>query len=66
MAQTDTGDDGNPVITALVPTSEILRYAVDLRSITAGRGRFSASHDHYDILPSHLWATVSKPAKAAT
>ena len=66
VAQTDTGDDGNPVITALVPTSEILRYAVDLRSITAGRGRFSASHDHYDILPSHLWATVSKPAKAAT
>ena len=64
VAHADTDEDGNPVITALVPTSEILRYAVDLRSITAGRGRFSATHDHYDVLPSHLWASVSKPSKA--
>jgi elongation factor G len=51
---TEPGDDGDQVITALVPTSEIMRYAIDLRSMTGGRGRFSATHDHYDIMPSHL------------
>jgi elongation factor G len=38
------------VITALVPTSEIQRYAIDLRSLTGGRGRFHAEHDHYDLV----------------
>ncbi|MBA3303184.1 MAG: elongation factor G [Acidimicrobiia bacterium] len=41
-------------ITAMVPTSELLRYAIDLRSLTGGRGRFSAHHDHYDPVPAHL------------
>ena len=31
-----------------------MRYAIDLRSMTGGRGRFSAQHDHYDTLPAHL------------
>ena len=43
-----------------MPTSEILRYAIDLRSITGGRGRFRAEHDHYDVLPAHLVATVKR------
>jgi elongation factor G len=37
-----------------VPAAEITRYAVDLRSMTGGRGSFHAVHDHYDVLPSHL------------
>ncbi len=41
-------------ITAFVPTSEIIRYALDLRSITGGRGKFRSIHDHYDTLPSNL------------
>jgi elongation factor G len=41
-------------ISALVPTAELTRYAIDLRSMTGGRGRFSASHDHYDVLPDNL------------
>jgi elongation factor G len=57
---TETAGDGDSVITALVPTSEILRYAIDLRSMTGGRGRFSAAHDHYDPLPQHLWSSVSR------
>jgi elongation factor G len=52
---------GEQMITALVPTSEILRYAIDLRSITGGRGRFSVRHDHYDLLPAHLVDKVAKP-----
>jgi elongation factor G len=58
---TDVAGSGEQTITALVPTSEILRYAIDLRSITGGRGRFRAQHDHYDVLPAHL---VDKVAKA--
>ncbi len=57
---TETGEDGDSVVTALVPTSEILRYAIDLRSMTGGRGRFSAVHDHYDPLPQHLWSSVAR------
>jgi elongation factor G len=48
------------VITAFVPTSEILRYSIDLRSMTGGRGRFHAEHDHYDPLPAHLWTAVTR------
>jgi elongation factor G len=47
-------EGGDSEITALVPTAEILRYAIDLRSMTGGRGQFVATHDHYDVLPAHL------------
>ena len=46
---TESVGDGEQEITALVPTSEIMRYAIDLRSMTGGRGRFTAEHDHYDV-----------------
>lgn len=45
-------------ITAMVPAAEIQRYAVDLRSMTGGRGSFVAVHDHYDVLPTHLAAKL--------
>ena len=48
---TEPGDTGEQVVYALAPQSELLRYAVDLRSLTGGRGRFSIAHDHYDVLP---------------
>ena len=51
---TDTLDGGVQQITALVPSAEIQRYAVDLRSMTGGRGRFRAEHDHYDVMPANL------------
>ncbi len=51
---TEPGDLGEQVIYALAPQSELLRYAVDLRSLTGGRGRFTIAHDHYDVLPAHL------------
>ena len=47
--------DGEVEIVAMVPTSEILRYAIDLRSMTGGRGRVHrARHSHYDPVPAHL------------
>lgn len=51
---TDSGDHGAQVISAHVPTRELQRYAVELRSMTGGRGRYSAEHAHYDVLPSNL------------
>jgi len=57
---TEPAGQGEQLITALVPTSEILRYSIDLRSITGGRGRFRVRHDHYDLLPSHLTGKVAK------
>ncbi|MDP9403287.1 MAG: elongation factor G [Actinomycetota bacterium] len=57
---TEPGDDGEQVVVAMVPTSEIQRYAIDLRSLTGGRGRFRAEHDHYDMLPQHLYDKVAK------
>ncbi len=61
---TDTVDGGWQEITALVPTAEIQRYAVDLRSLTGGRGSFRAEHDHYDTVPANLVDRLAK-AKAA-
>jgi len=57
---TEMASMGEQMITALVPTSEVLRYAIDLRSITGGRGRFTVRHDHYDVLPPHLADKVAK------
>ncbi|MEY2469611.1 MAG: elongation factor, partial [Actinomycetota bacterium] len=49
---TDGSADGARVtITSMVPTAELRRYAIDLRSITGGRGVFTVEHDHYDIAP---------------
>jgi len=55
----ETTGSGEQTVSAMVPTSEVLRYAIDLRSMTGGRGRFAVTHDHYDVLPSHLVDAVS-------
>jgi elongation factor G len=57
---TESGNNGEQIVTALVPTAEVMRYAIDLRSITGGRGRFTVQHDHYDMLPSHLLEKVAR------
>lgn len=42
------------VIEAQVPQAEILRYAVDLKSITQGRGSFTVEFSHYEEVPSFV------------
>jgi len=61
---TETGQPGESIVVALVPTSELVRYAIDLRSLTGGRGRFRAHHDHYDIMPQNLWDKVRRERSA--
>ncbi len=57
---TDSGGDGAQIVAAYVPTAELARYAVDLRAITGGRGRFRTEHDHYDPVPEHLVSAISR------
>ncbi|MDD4923654.1 MAG: elongation factor G [Dehalococcoidales bacterium] len=42
------------VVDAQVPLAEILRYAIDLKSMTQGRGSFSYEFDHYEEVPAHI------------
>jgi elongation factor G len=51
-------DDGYQRVHATVPEQEMLRFALDLRSITQGRGTFSKKFSHYDEMPAHLAKTI--------
>ncbi len=59
---TNNGTNGEQEVIAYVPTSELLRYTIDLRSMTSGRGHFAMEHDHYDVLPAHLVDKVKQSA----
>jgi elongation factor G len=56
--------NGEVEVVALVPTSEVLRYSIDLRSHTGGRGRFTIRHSHYDPVPAHLADKITAAATA--
>jgi elongation factor G len=62
---TEPSSDNEQVIYAVVPESELLRYAIELRSLTGGRGRFVVAHDHYDVLPAHLVDAVKREVQEA-
>lgn len=47
-------EDDKQIINALVPMSEILRYAPDLSSMTGGRGTFTMEFEQYDEVPGDL------------
>ncbi len=62
---TEAGERGEQVVIALVPASEISRYATDLRSLTGGRGRFSVRHDHHEVVPAPLAEKLARQAAEA-
>jgi elongation factor G len=45
---------GRSVVTAKVPLAEIQRYTTDLRSMTGGRGFFTMTLSHYQVVPPHV------------
>ncbi len=49
-----TPEGGITVIQAQAPAAELLRYAIDLRSMTQGRGTFTMEFSHYEETPSHV------------
>ncbi len=55
---------GKTRVRAQVPMATMMRYALDLRSITKGRGRFHQEFSHYDELPHpEQQALISEYAK---
>ncbi|KUO52200.1 MAG: elongation factor G [Desulfitibacter sp. BRH_c19] len=53
------------VIKALAPLSEMYRYAIDLKSISQGRGTFTMEFNNYDPVPDHLAEKVIAARKTA-
>ncbi|MFC1883398.1 hypothetical protein ACFL2O_01390 [Thermodesulfobacteriota bacterium] len=51
------------IIKAQAPMAEVLQYALDLNSISGGRGSFSMEHSHYEEVPSQLAEKVIAASK---
>lgn len=54
---------GVQAIKALVPQAEMSKYAIDLRSLTQGRGTFTASFSHYEEVPAHISQEIIERSK---
>jgi len=57
--------NGINVIEAQAPYAELLRYALNLRSLTQGRGSFVMGFDHYEEVPAHLSQKIIADKKKA-
>jgi elongation factor G len=53
----------NEVVKAQVPLAEMFKYASDLRSVTAGRGSYTMSFSHYEIVPARITQGIIKEMK---
>ena len=51
------------VIQANVPLSEMLRYSIDLKSMTSARGTFTMEFSHYEITPDDVAQKVIAESK---
>ena len=60
----DSLGGGIEEIRAQVPQAELLRYSIDLRSITSGTGSFSVEFDHYAPISGRIAEEVIKAAEA--
>lgn len=56
---------GLNVIQAQAPLAEIQRYAIDLRSMTQGRGTFTIEFSHYEPVPAPIAQKIVAQQKAA-
>src|ERR1022692_776276 len=54
---------GRTLVKAEIPELEIMRYAIDLRSMSHGTGSFTRSYLRYEPLPSHLADKVAEASK---
>ena len=58
-----TLEDGEVQLEALVPQSEMFKYATDLRSMTQGRGSFSMEFVNYQEVPAQNAKKIVESAK---
>jgi len=56
---------GRSVVRAEVPATELVRYAVELRSMTSGTGTFSRTFVRHDPMPGNLADQVKKEHAAS-
>ena len=54
ISGTDSIRGGEIVVRAQVPLSELEGYAAELKSVTAGRGRYSLDFSHYEPVPGNV------------
>jgi elongation factor G len=54
---------GRTLVKAEIPELEIVRYSIDLRSVSHGTGSFTRSYLRHEPLPSHLAAKVAADSK---
>ena len=57
--------EGNQVVEAEVPMAEMMTYAIDLRSMTQGRGSFTLEFVRYDEAPMNVQEKIIADAAAA-
>ena len=50
-------------IQAIVPQSEMLRYSIDLKSMTSARGNFTMEFAHYEIVPDDVSQKIVAASK---
>jgi elongation factor G len=60
---TDSARDGEIVVRAQVPLSELEGYAAELKSATAGRGRYSMDFSHYEPVPAQVQSRLTEAYK---
>jgi len=51
------------IVKAHVPLAEMYRYAIDLKSITQGRGSYVMEFDHYEDVPAHIAKGIIEAAQ---
>ncbi len=60
---TDSDEDRHAIIRALIPASELSRYAIDLRGLAHGSGSFTREFHGYETLPANLADAYIKAAQ---
>ena len=51
------------VVHGEVPEAELTRYAIVLRSLTAGTGHFTRRFARYEVVPQHVAAQLREAVK---
>ena len=56
-------DGENQTVSAEVPLAEMAKYAMDLRSMTQARGKFSGEFVRYEVVPFEIQEKITAARK---
>jgi elongation factor G len=63
---TDADEAHHAIINALIPQSELSKYAIDLRGLARGSGSFTREFSGYEVMPQQLADQMIVAAREAT